>query len=260
MVHDLLYHSQGNVFEAERGVLFVDEIDKLSTYNTQGSRGESFNSAIQSTLLKLIEGKRVKCPLAPLGEPQGSIAVVETTRMLFMFGGAFYGLAEQVAKEMGWTGRSMSFIRKSNEDDMEKSIRSYEIMIKAPAEVIVKALVEHGMNAEFVGRIPILVPLAPLNKDELRLCLFDMPHSPVPRAQTLFAESEIALEFDEEFVDAVIEKTIKTDTGTRALHSFVKRAISKAAFDFLGEKIGANTGKHIVITKACLDNPAEYRI
>ena len=259
MIHDLMFRASGVAYTAERGVVFVDEIDKLSTHNLQGSKAEALNYATQSSLLKLIEGKKVKVPMQTMGEPQGTISVVDTTRMLFMFGGAFTGLAEQVGKLMGYTGRTISLTRRDQEDKMEASIRSYEILAEAPTDVITKALIDYGMNTELIGRIPIIVPLAPLTVDQLHTCLIDMPHSPVPRAQTLFAESGILLEFEDALLSEVVTMTTKTDTGTRALHSLIKRAINQASFDLLGGDMRGKT-QHVVITKECLSNPAAYQV
>ena len=158
---------------------------------------------------------------------------------------------------MGYSGRTISLSKRNEEDRIESSIRSYNILAEASTDVIIKALIDFGMNTEFIGRIPIIVPLAPLTKEQLYKCLIDLPNSPVSRSQMLFAESGVKLEFEESMLQAVVETTAKSDTGTRALNTLVKRAVSQAAFDLLGSEPSRKI-KHVVITNECIANPESY--
>jgi ATP-dependent Clp protease ATP-binding subunit ClpX len=250
VIQELYVKAKGFGFSAERGIVFIDEIDKLSTFNAKADKTESLNQATQSSLLKLIEGKKVKFAY------EQQTHSLDTSRMLFIFGGAFTGISEQVAKLMGYSGRTMSLTRRAHEDQVEASIRSYDILMNAPTEVVAKALIDHGMSTELIGRLPIIVPLAPLTQEQLRQCLLTVPHAPTVRAQTLFAESGVLLEFEEDFISKVIEITSNSDTGTRSLRMLVKKAINQAAFDLLGKKDGGV--KHVKITADCLSNPSAY--
>jgi ATP-dependent protease Clp ATPase subunit len=100
------------------------------------------------------------------------------------------------------------------------------------------------------------VILAPLTKEELTECLLDLDNSPINKQQILFAEHGIELEFDEEFVENIVNKVESMGTGTRALNNMVKRAVSFAAFEHIGPH--SAKPKKIVITKDCADHPEKY--
>jgi ATP-dependent Clp protease ATP-binding subunit ClpX len=248
-----LSKSEGEISLAEKGIVFLDEIDKLATQSSPGTRLESFNYATQSTLLKLIEGKRIKVPMSMT--PEGSsVRYIDTSKIMFCLGGAFNGLEKIVAKKIGHKEQLIGF-RNDTSEDYSEMIKTYEIYSKASHDVMVDSLIEYGMATELVGRIQTIAPLAPLSKDQLLSCLYDLENSPLKRNKVLFAESNIELDFDESFLEAVCEKAMKTGTGTRALSSIIKTSVSIAAFNYLGID---NDLKRIIITKECLDNPSDF--
>lgn len=253
VIFDLLSKCDGEISLAEKGVVFLDEIDKLSAHNSSGTRLESFNYATQSTLLKLIEGKRIKIPMS-LTPENSPVRYIDTSKMMFCLGGAFNGLEKIVAKKIGHKEQLIGF-RNDKSEDYSEMIKTYEIYSKASHDVIVDSLIEYGMATELVGRIQTIAPLAPLSKEELLSCLYDLDNSPLKKNKVLFAESNIQLDFDESFLEAVCEKAMKTGTGTRALSSIIKTSLSAAAFDHLGI---SNNSKKIIITKECLENPSEF--
>lgn len=252
-IHDLYLKSDANLDLAERGVVFIDEIDKLTSKNT-GTRLESFNYSTQSTLLKLIEGKKVKLPTSVTGEGN-PVMHIETGKILFCFGGAFNGLEEIVGKKKGFAGKSIGF-RNQGDDEYDIKMKTYEMYMNISHDVLVESLVDFGMSTELIGRIQSIVPLRPLNKEELLKCLNDLEDSPIIKSKILFAESNVNLEFDEDYFEEIANKAIKAGTGARALNSLVKSSISSAAFENLG--ISHKKTKKIIITKKCVENPNEY--
>ena len=255
VVSDLLLKANGEPDLAEKGVIFIDEIDKVASTMNSATRLESFHYATQSTLLKLIEGKKVKINSSVLGEQGQPPIVVDTSNILFCFGGAFNGLEKVVAKKLGLTEASIGF-RSKTKDDYEKQIKSYEIYNQASHEILTEALIEYGMSTEFVGRIQSIVPLVPLSKEQMMQCLLELEDSPIIKNQLLFAESNVKLVFDDSYYDEVIEKAIKSGTGTRALNSIVKASVSGAAFEFLGSENSQT--KKVIIGKNCVSDPASY--
>ena len=253
MIADLLNKTEGDVEMAEKGLVFIDEIDKLAIRNSVGTRLESFNYATQSTLLKLIEGKRVKINVSGSESPQPP-KMVDTTKMLFCFGGAFTGLEEIVAKKIGHAGKLIGF-RQETEQDYDSLMKSYEIYDKTSHDVMVESLVEYGLTTELVGRIQTIVALKPLSKDEMLSVLNTLEDSPLRKNKILFAESNIEVDYSEDFIDAVVDKAIKTGTGTRALNSIVKTSISGAAFKFLGSN---SQKRRIIFTKECINDPMMF--
>jgi len=254
-ITDLLIKSNGETSLAEKGVVFIDEIDKLASSHNSATRLESFHYSTQSTLLKLIEGKKVKINPNALGEQTTFPYIVDTSRILFCFGGAFNHLEKIVAKKLGLSEGSIGF-RKDNKSEYENQIKNYEIYNNASHDILVESLIEFGLATEFVGRIQSIVPLVPLTKEQMLYCLTDLENSPIKKTLLLFAESNVEVEFDDKYLGAVVEKAIKSGTGTRALNSIVKSSISQASFDLLG-KVNSDK-KRIVITEKCVANPYDY--
>lgn len=233
VITELFIKSNGESSLAEKGVVFIDEIDKLASANNSGTRLESFHYSTQSTLLKLIEGKKVKINSNVLGEPNGASINVDTSKILFCFGGAFNGLEQIVAKKLGLQEGKIGF-RNDNIEDYDKQVKTYEIYNKASHEILSESLIEYGMSTEFVGRIQSIVPLIPLTREQMLYCLTELDDSPIKKSMLLFAESNVELDFSDDFYEEVINKAVKTGTGTRALNSIVKMSLSSAAFDYLG--------------------------
>jgi ATP-dependent Clp protease ATP-binding subunit ClpX len=255
VITDLLVKSNGEPGLAEKGVVFIDEIDKLASNMSAATRLESFHYSTQSTLLKLIEGKKVKVNSSALGEQGTPPVVVDTSSILFCFGGAFNGLEKIVAKKLGLTEGTIGF-RNTKTADYDSQIKNYEIYNQASHEILAESLIEYGMSTEFVGRIQSIVPLVPLSKEQMLYCLLELEDSPIIKNQIMFAESNIKLEFDENYYDEVVEKAIKSGTGTRALNSIVKASISGAAFEVLG--MNHPNPKKVFISKECVSNPNAF--
>jgi len=254
-VHDLLVKSNGSIKDAQKGIIFIDEIDKLASSKiSSGTKIESFHYSTQSTMLKLIEGKRVKVPSSVLGEHNMPPTIVDTSRILFCFGGAFNGLSDIVGKKLGHVGKKIGLAQNA-ENDYSAQIKSYELYEKASHDILAESLIEYGLSTELVGRIQTIVPLIPLTKDQMIECLLSLEDSPILKNKVLFAESNIELEFADDYFSAVAEKAIKTGTGTRALNSIVKTSVSQAAFEFLGSK---QDNIKIIITKKCIDEPGRF--
>lgn len=255
VITELFIKSNGEASLAEKGVVFIDEIDKLASANNSGTRLESFHYSTQSTLLKLIEGKRVKINSNVIGEQNAPPTMVDTSKILFCFGGAFNGLEKIVAKKLGLDEGKIGF-RKDTSEDYNEQIKSYEIYNKASHEILAESLIEYGMSTEFVGRIQSIVPLIPLTKEQMLYCLKELEESPIKKNQLLFAESNVILDFEEDFYDEVINKAIKTGTGTRALNSIVKMSLASAAFEYLG--INNEDCVKIKVTRETVLEPSKY--
>lgn len=254
-IHDLYFKSDNDAETAQKGVVFIDEIDKLASNNT-GTRLESFNYSTQSTLLKMIEGKKIKIP-ANLSGDSPSPVYVDTTKILFCFGGAFNGLENIIGKKQGFSGKTIGF-RNNGEEEYDIKMRIYDMYTQIPHDILAESLIQYGLSTELVGRIQTIVPLRPLNKEELLSCLTSLDDSPIRKNKLLFAECNLELDFTEDFYEEVIDKAVKTGTGVRALNSIVKSSVSSAAFEYLG--VQTIKSKRIIITKDCVNDPTKYEV
>jgi endopeptidase Clp ATP-binding regulatory subunit ClpX len=263
MIMEIVQKSKGISELAEKGIVFVDELDKLASYHHEG-KSEVMNKSTQSSLLRLVEGRQVR-----LSKEHSESIVVHTGKMLFLFGGAFIGLSDIVAKKMGYKGKRIGFrSNEDNESEYEKAMRTHEILSQASYDVLLDSIEEYGILTELLGRIPSIVALAPLSKEELRKILLDTDHSPIKLQQKLFADNGYQLVFTEAFVDECIDKAFKMSTGARALKSIVRLAVSEAAFDLLGEPTDEefedddleiiNFKGAVVIDSSSLINPCAY--
>lgn len=260
VIHDLLIASDMNFDLCEQGVVFIDEIDKLCGSGKTEGRYESFIGSTQSTFLKLIEGKNIKIPGESFGGSRGSFINIETSRMLFFFGGAFNGLADILAKKIGMSERSMGFRSLNNDktSELEEALKNYEIFSMATKEQMVESLIEFGMLAELVGRIPTIVALKPLSKEELKKVLLESVASPISKQQSIFSKSGYDLIFTDKYIDKLVDVSYQSAVGTRALDSHVKHAVRNASFDLLSLNDSTKKGS-VIIDEDCLTNPENYK-
>ena len=245
---------------AARGVVFLDEVDKIarkSMANPSITRDVSGES-VQHALLKLVEGTNAQLPLGASGRkhPDAPPEYIDTTRILFIGGGAFEGYPEIVAKKMHRSTYRTMGLRASNQAIIGDPQRDYEILAEAPTDVLVESLIEYGFVPELAGRFPIVVPLAPLTKAEMRRALTEPKNAIVRQQKELFRRDGIDMVMPEETLDAIVEKAVSMKTGVRALRSLVKQATSQARFDVSGDP-GV---KQVIIGPDCLLDPSTYKV
>lgn len=243
---------------AGRSVIFLDEIDKIarkSQANPSITRDVSGES-VQHALLKLIEGTMAQLPLGASGRkhPDAPPEYIDTSKILFIGGGAFEGFPEIVAKKMHrQTERTMG-LRSDPAAITGDPQRDYEILAEAPMEVLVESLIEYGFVPELAGRLPIIVPLAPLTKEQMRRALTEPKNSVIKQQIELFRLDGIELVFSEEALDAVVEKAATMKTGVRALRSLVKGMTSQARYALSGDP----AVERVEVGQESLDDPAKY--
>ena len=213
VVSKLLAAANNDVEKAERGIIFIDEIDKIAKKKNTNSRDVSGES-VQQGMLKLLEGSEVEVPVgANSKNAMVPLATVNTKNILFICGGAFPDL-EDIIKERLTKTASIGFNATLKDAfDKEKNILS---------KVTVEDLRKFGMIPEFLGRLPVIYTLEGLSKEMMVKILKEPKNAILKQYQKLLELDEVKLEFNDEALEAIADKAMEKDTGARALRSIIE--------------------------------------
>ena len=236
VVTKLLAAADNDVERAERGIIFIDEIDKIAKKKNVHSRDVSGES-VQQGLLKLLEGSDVEVPVgANSKNAMVPLATVNTSNILFICGGAFPDL-EVTIKERLNKQSSMGF----NSDLKDKYDKDKNILEK----VTVEDLRTYGMIPEFLGRMPIIYTLQELNEEMLVRVLKEPRNAILKQYEQLLAMDEVKLEFSDGALEAIAKKALEKDTGARALRAIIEEFMLDIMYEIPKDD---NIGK-VTITK-----------
>lgn len=217
MVADLLLRAGQDVARAQRGIIFIDEVDKIARRSQGAKTGAGSRDiggeGVQQAMLKLLEGREVFVPLNVTQHwSKHDFVQVDTTDILFICAGTFSDLQGQA------DGRAVGF----GSDLLQGRTRRH---------ISHRELIEYGMLAEFLGRLPVMVQLGDLSADELRQILTVPPDSIVREYQELLAADEITLEFTAGALDAMVGWAIDKGLGARALRAIVEEVMADWMFE-----------------------------
>lgn len=214
LISRLFAAANGDIAKTQRGIVFIDEIDKISRRSESASITRDVSGeGVQQALLKLVEG--TKCRVTPTGNrkhPSGEMIEIDTTNILFIAGGAFVGLDAVVKNRV--RGTSIGFGAKVN-SDVNTNLD----------QVTPDDLIKFGMIPEFIGRFPSWVALRELSKEDLIRILLDVKHSYIQQYSWLFGQDRVELEFSPEALELIADRTILNKTGARGLHSELERVL-----------------------------------
>ena len=214
LISRLFAAAGGDVAKTQRGIVFIDEIDKISRRSESASITRDVSGeGVQQALLKLVEG--TKCRVTPTGNrkhPSGDMIEIDTTNILFIAGGAFVGLDNVVKSRV--RGTSIGFGAQVNSDT------NTHLDQTTPED-----LIKFGMIPEFVGRFPSWVALQELDKEDLIRILLDVKHSYIAQYSWLFEQDQVELEFSPDALETIADRTILNKTGARGLHSELERVL-----------------------------------
>lgn len=246
MISMLLAMADGDITLAEKGIVFIDEIDKIarkgeSTSITRDVSGEG----VQQALLKIVEGTKCRVSLAAnkRKNPNSETIEVDTKNILFIAGGAFVGLTDILRNRL--VGSSIGFGAevKSKNSDIDLSLITPEDLTK------------FGMIPEFIGRFTTTVSLEELNKLQLIQILTQIKNSFIDQYKYMFSLDDITLEFTQEAIDQIAENCITLKTGARGLHSEIERVLLPHMFHV--SQYVEHGMKELVITKELVLDPRQ---
>ena len=245
----LIQAADGDVKKAERGIIYVDEIDKISRRSENPSITRDVSGeGVQQALLKIIEGTVSNVP--PTGgrkHPQQNFIQIDTSNILFILGGAFSGLESIIAKRVG--GGSLGF---ENQVLSKSDLTSSEMLQKVTAQDLVK----FGLIPELVGRMPVITTLEALETEAMVKILTEPKDALVKQYEYLFSLDDVKLEFTDGALKAIAEKALEMDTGARGLRSVMEGLLTDLMFSVPSNPLISK----VVVDEDCVAGKGEPKL
>lgn len=246
MLQGLMAAANGDVRQAEWGVVFIDEIDKIARKSGRGATGyrDVTGEGVQQSLLKLIEGSKINVPRNGLKYDAGQgTDMLDTSNILFIGAGSFAGIEEGIRRRIN------KHTRLGFGSDVKKDVSVAEVY----AQVREEDILDFGLIPELLGRLPVLTSTLPLSEEDLVRVLTEPKNALTKQFRALFEMDGISLHFDPEALNALGREANRRPTGARALRSIIEEILRPYSFKYRGDP----DVKEIRVTKDAVEGKAE---